>query len=106
MLCSSSAMTRSVRKPSWLPGEAIALLCVLLRAGPGASVCIPPSSNASGTLCPDAIFVPPDFTRYRAVSHSVREILVSHTDLIKPLSDVTENKIGLVTSYSGGSQGP
>src|SRR5205823_5575111 len=25
-------------------------------------------------LCPDAIFVPPDFVRYRAVSHSVREI--------------------------------
>ena len=26
-------------------------------------------------LCPDAIFIAPDFTRYRAVSHSVREIL-------------------------------
>ena len=24
-------------------------------------------------LCPDAIFVPPDFTRYRAVSRQVRE---------------------------------
>jgi len=23
-------------------------------------------------LCPDAIFVPPDFTRYRAVSHNVK----------------------------------
>jgi nucleotidyltransferase/DNA polymerase involved in DNA repair len=25
-------------------------------------------------LCPDAIFIPPDFTRYRAVSRDVREI--------------------------------
>jgi DNA polymerase-4 len=31
-------------------------------------------------LCPGAIFVPPDFVRYRAVSHSVREIFKRHTD--------------------------
>lgn len=37
-------------------------------------------------LCPDAIFVPPDFTRYRAVSRAVREILLRHTPLIEPLS--------------------
>jgi len=37
-------------------------------------------------LCPDAIFVAPDFTRYRAVSKSVREIFNGHTDLIEPLS--------------------
>ncbi|WP_158823590.1 DNA polymerase IV [Granulicella sp. S156] len=55
-------------------------------------------------LCPDAIFVPPDFTRYRAVSHAVREIFQRHTDLIEPLSldeaylDVTENKAGLPTA--------
>src|SRR5271169_1553116 len=55
-------------------------------------------------LCPDAIFVPPDFARYRAVSHSVREIFKRHTDLIEPLSldeaylDVTENKSGLATA--------
>ena len=55
-------------------------------------------------LCPDAIFVPPDFTRYRAVSQSVREIFKRHTDLIEPLSldeaylDVTENKTGLPTA--------
>src|SRR5271165_6141979 len=55
-------------------------------------------------LCPDAIFVPPDFTRYRAVSHSVREIFQRHTDLIEPLSldeaylDVTENKMQLPTA--------
>src|SRR6202789_3575159 len=55
-------------------------------------------------LCPQAIFVPPDFTRYRAVSLAVREIFLRHTDLIEPLSldeaylDVTENKAGLPTA--------
>src|SRR6202789_2537188 len=55
-------------------------------------------------LCPDAIFIPPDFTRYRAVSRAVREIFLRHTDLIEPLSldeaylDVTENKCGLPTA--------
>jgi DNA polymerase-4 len=55
-------------------------------------------------LCPEAIFVPPDFTRYRAVSHATREIFQRHTDLIEPLSldeaylDVTENKTGLTTA--------
>jgi len=52
-------------------------------------------------LCPDGIFVPPDFPRYRAVSKNVHEIFIRHTDLIEPLSldeaylDVTENKTGL-----------
>ncbi len=55
-------------------------------------------------LCPGGIFVPPDFTRYRAVSRSVHEIFKRHTDLIEPLSldeaylDVTENKTGLPTA--------
>ena len=55
-------------------------------------------------LCPTAIFVAPDFTRYRVVSRSVREIFKRHTDLIEPLSldeaylDVTENKTGLPTA--------
>ena len=55
-------------------------------------------------LCPAAIFIAPDFTRYRAVSRSVREIFKRHTDLIEPLSldeaylDVTENKTGLATA--------
>ena len=49
-------------------------------------------------LCPDAVFVPPDFTRYRTASRLVREILLRHTDLVEPLSldeaylDVTETK--------------
>jgi DNA polymerase IV len=37
-------------------------------------------------LCPDAIFVPPDFTRYRTASKQVREIFLRHTDLVEPLS--------------------
>ena len=55
-------------------------------------------------LCPDAIFVAPDFTRYKAVSRLVREIPHRHSDLIEPLSldeaylDVTENKSGLATA--------
>ena len=55
-------------------------------------------------LCPQAIFIPPDFTRYRAVSRATREIFQQHTDLIEPLSldeaylDVTENKTGLPTA--------
>jgi len=55
-------------------------------------------------LCPNAVFLPPDFPRYRAVSRQVREILHRHTDLIEPLSldeaylDVTENKTGLLTA--------
>ena len=55
-------------------------------------------------LCPEAVFVPPDFTRYRAVSQLVREIFERHTDLVEPLSldeaylDVTENKSGLPTA--------
>jgi DNA polymerase-4 len=52
-------------------------------------------------LCPQAVFVPPDFARYKAVSRQVREIFARHTDLIEPLSldeaylDVTETKTGL-----------
>src|SRR5579863_10450056 len=55
-------------------------------------------------LCPEAIFVPPDFPRYRAVSRLTREIFKRHTDLVEPLSldeaylDVTENKTGLPTA--------
>jgi len=55
-------------------------------------------------LCPDAVFVAPDFTRYRAVSRDVQNIFQRHTDLIEPLSldeaylDVTENKTGLPTA--------
>ena len=52
-------------------------------------------------LCPDAVFVPPDFARYRAVSRQVREIFLRHTDRVEPLSldeaflDVTEARSAL-----------
>ena len=52
-------------------------------------------------MCQQAMFVPPDFVRYEAVSRQVREIFARHTDLIEPLSldeaylDVTEPKSGL-----------
>jgi DNA polymerase IV len=52
-------------------------------------------------LCPQAIFVPPDFVRYKTVSRQVREIFARHTDLIEPLSldeaylDVTSTKTNL-----------
>jgi DNA polymerase-4 len=55
-------------------------------------------------LCPDGVFMPPDFPRYRAVSKNVHEIFKRHTDLIEPLSldeaylDVTQNKTGLPTA--------
>ncbi|HRN61359.1 MAG TPA: DNA polymerase IV, partial [Luteimonas sp.] len=50
-------------------------------------------------LCPEAVFVPPDFVRYKAVSRQVRAIFLEHTDLVEPLSldeaylDVTAPKI-------------
>jgi DNA polymerase-4 len=55
-------------------------------------------------LCPNAIFLPPDFPRYRAVSRQTREIFKRHTDLVEPLSldeaylDVSMNKTGLPTA--------
>ncbi len=55
-------------------------------------------------LCPDGIFVAPDFVRYKEASRGAREIFHRHTDLIEPLSldeaylDVTENKTGLPTA--------
>jgi DNA polymerase-4 len=51
-------------------------------------------------LCLNAMFLPPDFPRYREVSCQVREIFKRHTELIEPLAldeaylDVSENKTG------------
>jgi DNA polymerase-4 len=59
-----------------------------------------PSARAE-RLCPQLIFVPPDFTRYHAVSQQVRAIFARHTALIEPLSldeaylDVTALASGL-----------
>lgn len=50
--------------------------------------------------CPDLIFVPPRFERYREISKAIRNIFYDYTDLVEPLSldeaylDVTENKKG------------
>ena len=55
-------------------------------------------------LCPEAVFVPPDFVRYKAASQAARAVFARHTDAIEPLSldeaylDVTENKTGLATA--------
>ncbi|HZT72780.1 MAG TPA: DNA polymerase IV [Terriglobales bacterium] len=52
-------------------------------------------------LCPEAVFIPPDFGRYSAVSRRTRQIFHLHTDRIEPLSldeaylDVTQIKSGL-----------
>ncbi|XXQ68766.1 DNA polymerase IV [Neisseriaceae bacterium B1] len=49
-------------------------------------------------LCPQAIFIPPQFDLYRQISQQVHQIFRQHTDLIEPLSldeaylDVTQNK--------------
>jgi len=50
--------------------------------------------------CPELIFVPPRFDRYKEISNKIRKIFHDYTDLVEPLSldeaylDVTENKKG------------
>ncbi|WP_430392111.1 DNA polymerase IV [Dyella sp. 20L07] len=51
-------------------------------------------------LCPQAIFVPPDFGRYKAVSRQVREIFARHTELIEPLS-LDEAYLDVTTIHTG-----
>jgi DNA polymerase IV len=52
-------------------------------------------------LCPDAVFIRPNFEKYRAVSRDIRRIFASYTDMIEPLSldeaylDVTRSHTGL-----------
>jgi len=51
--------------------------------------------------CPDLIFVPPRFNRYKEISKIIRSVFFEYTDLVEPLSldeaflDVTENKKGM-----------
>lgn len=51
-------------------------------------------------LCPELVFVPPRFDRYKEISKKIRAIFLDYTDLVEPLSldeaylDVTENKKG------------
>lgn len=37
-------------------------------------------------LCPDAVFVRPDFSKYTAVSRTIRRMFLDVTDLVEPLS--------------------
>jgi DNA polymerase IV len=37
-------------------------------------------------LCPDGIFLPPDFESYRVHSNRFREVLLAHTPLVEPIS--------------------
>lgn len=59
-----------------------------------------PSAKAA-KMCPDLVFVPHRFPRYKELSRQIRDIFYAYTDLVEPLSldeaylDVTENKIGL-----------
>ncbi len=58
-------------------------------------------SRTAARLCPDLIFVKPRFQQYRDVSRQIKNIFISYTDLVEPLSldeaylDVTQNKKGL-----------
>jgi DNA polymerase IV len=44
-----------------------------------------PSARAR-RLCPEAVFVPPDFTSYQAYANRLREVFLSFTPLVEPLS--------------------
>ncbi|MEN9809176.1 MAG: hypothetical protein RLZZ488_743 [Pseudomonadota bacterium] len=58
-------------------------------------------------LCPDAVFLPPNFEKYKRVSQQVQEIFSRHTNLIEPLSldeaflDVTDNPRGIYATQIG-----
>jgi DNA polymerase IV len=55
-------------------------------------------------LCPEAVFMPPNFEKYRTVSQQIRTIFERHTPLVEPLSldeaylDVTEELTGIPTA--------
>lgn len=59
------------------------------------------SSANAYRLCPHAIFTPPRFEQYVAVSKQIRSIFREYTDLVEPLSldeaflDVTTNKLNI-----------
>ena len=65
-------------------------------------------SAMSGVLakqkCPNLLFVPPRFARYKEISSKIRAIFYEYTDLVEPLSldeaylDVTENKKGKLSA--------
>jgi len=55
-------------------------------------------------LCPTAVFIHPNFEKYRAVSRDIRAIFERHTPLVEPLSldeaylDVTQELTGIPTA--------
>ncbi len=59
------------------------------------------ASSIAARMCPDLIFVPPRFSRYKEISHQVREIFLKFTELVEPLSldeaflDVTVRTVSL-----------
>jgi len=59
------------------------------------------ASSAAYRLCPHAVFLPPSFEKYVAVSRQIRRIFLDYTDLVEPVSideaylDVTVNKLGI-----------
>jgi len=62
------------------------------------------SATKAFQLCPQAIFVTPNFKAYKEASNQIREIFLEYTDLIEPLSldeaylDVTVNKKNLCSA--------
>ncbi len=60
----------------------------------------------AGRLCPDGIFVAPDFARYKAVSRQIQAIFARYTDRIEPLSldeaylDVTDTGLPSATAVA------
>ena len=61
-------------------------------------------------LCPNIIFVKPDFDKYVAVSKTIRSIFEEYTSLIEPLSldeaylDVTENNLNIQSAVFIGEE--
>ena len=44
------------------------------------------SSAKAYKLCPNAIFIRPDFSKYKQASNQIRDIFKTYTDLVEPLS--------------------
>ena len=62
------------------------------------------AASRAKRLCPEGVWMTPDFERYRAVSRQIRVIFERHTPLVEPLSldeaylDVTQELTGIPTA--------